>query len=100
GVEAQVQGAIAYGLGAALHSAITLADGRVQQSNFHDYRVLRLAQMPVVEVHLTGGGDKPTGAGEPATRPSRRRWPTRSSRSPASVPASSRSPRCNGPESH
>jgi isoquinoline 1-oxidoreductase subunit beta len=69
GVEAQVQSAIAYGLGAALFGAITLADGRVQQSNFHDYRVLRLAEMPAVEVHLTGGGDKPTGAGEPATPP-------------------------------
>jgi isoquinoline 1-oxidoreductase beta subunit len=69
GVEAQVQSAIAYGLGAALHSAITLADGQVQQSNFHDYRVLRLAEMPVVEVHLTGDGDKPTGVGEPATPP-------------------------------
>ena len=69
GVEAQVQSAIAFGLGAALHSAITLADGKVQQSNFHDYRVLRLAEMPVVEVHLTGDGDKPTGVGEPATPP-------------------------------
>ncbi|HEX3097870.1 MAG TPA: xanthine dehydrogenase family protein molybdopterin-binding subunit [Usitatibacter sp.] len=69
GVEAQVQSAVAYGLGAALFGAITLADGRVQQSNFHDYRVLRLAEMPVVEVHLTGSGDKPTGVGEPATPP-------------------------------
>jgi isoquinoline 1-oxidoreductase beta subunit len=69
GVEAQAQSAIAYGLGAALYSAITLADGKVEQSNFHDYRVLRLADMPVVEVHLTGNGDKPTGVGEPATPP-------------------------------
>jgi len=69
GVEAQVQSAIAFGLGAALFSQITLADGRVQQSNFHDYRVLRMGEMPQVEVHLTGRGDKPTGVGEPATPP-------------------------------
>ncbi|HXZ48428.1 MAG TPA: xanthine dehydrogenase family protein molybdopterin-binding subunit [Usitatibacter sp.] len=69
GVEAQVQSAIAFGLGAALFSEITFADGRVVQSNFHDYRVLRLEEMPEVEVHLTGGGDKPTGVGEPATPP-------------------------------
>ncbi|HZZ94369.1 MAG TPA: xanthine dehydrogenase family protein molybdopterin-binding subunit [Usitatibacter sp.] len=68
-VEAQVQGAIAYGLSAALMGEITLKDGRVQQSNFHDYRVLRLPQMPRVEVFLVPGGEKPTGVGEPATPP-------------------------------
>jgi isoquinoline 1-oxidoreductase subunit beta len=68
-VEAQVQGAVAYGLGAALYSEITLKDGQVQQSNFHDYRVLRMNEMPVVEVHLVPGGDKPTGVGEPGTPP-------------------------------
>jgi CO/xanthine dehydrogenase Mo-binding subunit len=69
GVEAQVQSAIAFGLGAALFGEITLEDGRVKQSNFHDYRVLRLSEMPAIEVHLTGGGEKPTGVGEPATPP-------------------------------
>ena len=69
GVEAQVQSAIAFGLGAALFSEVTLEDGRVKQSNFHDYRVLRLTEMPAIEVHLTGEGDKPTGVGEPATPP-------------------------------
>ena len=68
-VEAQVQGAIAFGLGAALHSRITFKDGRVEQSNFHDYRVLRMDEMPRVEVHLVPGGEKPTGVGEPATPP-------------------------------
>lgn len=68
-VEAQVQGAIAYGLSAALHGKITLKDGRVEQSNFHDYPVLRLEEMPVVEVHLVPGGDKPTGVGEPGVPP-------------------------------
>ncbi len=68
-VEAQVQSAIAYGLSAALHGKITLKDGRVEQSNFHDYPVLRLNEMPVVEVHLVPGGDRPTGVGEPGVPP-------------------------------
>jgi isoquinoline 1-oxidoreductase beta subunit len=69
-VEAQVQGAVAFGLSAALHSAITFKDGRVQQSNFHDYTVLRMGDMPKVEVHLVPStADKPTGVGEPATPP-------------------------------
>ncbi len=68
-VEAQVQSAIAFGLGAALYSRISLKDGRVEQSNFDTYRVLRLTEMPHVEVHLVPGGDKPTGVGEPATPP-------------------------------
>ena len=68
-VEAQLQGAIAFGLGAALHSRITIESGRVQQSNFHDYQVLRLEEMPQVEVHLVPGGDKPAGVGEPGVPP-------------------------------
>ena len=68
-VEAQVQSAIAFGLGAALHGKITFKDGQVQQSNFHDYQVLRMNEMPRVEVHLVAGGDKPTGVGEPGVPP-------------------------------
>jgi isoquinoline 1-oxidoreductase beta subunit len=68
-VEAQLQSAIAFGLSAALFSQITFKDGRVEQSNFHDYRVLRMNEMPLVEVHLVPGGDKPTGVGEPGTPP-------------------------------
>jgi len=68
-VEAQLQSAIAFGLSAALFGEITLKDGRVEQSNFHDYRVLRMNEMPLVEVHLVPGGDRPTGAGEPGTPP-------------------------------
>ncbi len=68
-VEAQLQSAIAFGLSAALFSQITFKDGRVQQSNFHDYRVLRMNEMPLVEVHLVPGGEKPTGVGEPGTPP-------------------------------
>jgi isoquinoline 1-oxidoreductase beta subunit len=69
-IEAQVQGAIAYGLSAALHGAITLKDGKVEQSNFHNYKVLRMDEMPRVEVHIAQSPvDKPTGVGEPATPP-------------------------------
>src|ERR1700754_4873359 len=68
-VEAQVQSAIAYGLSAALHGKITLKDGRVEQSNFHDYPVLRMNEMPRVEVYLVPGGETPTGVGERGTPP-------------------------------
>ena len=68
-VEAQVQSAIAFGLSAALDGRITIKDGQVEQSNFHDYPVLRMSGMPRVEVHLVTGGDKPTGVGEPGTPP-------------------------------
>ncbi|HUL55362.1 MAG TPA: molybdopterin cofactor-binding domain-containing protein, partial [Usitatibacter sp.] len=69
-VEAQVQSAIAYGLGAALYSEITLKDGQVEQANFDSYRVLRMNEMPVVEVHIVQtGADRPTGVGEPGTPP-------------------------------
>ena len=64
-----MQGAIAFGLSGALFGEITLKDGRVQQSNFHDYRVLRIPDMPRIEVYLVPGGEKPTGVGEPATPP-------------------------------
>ncbi|QJR11795.1 Isoquinoline 1-oxidoreductase subunit beta [Usitatibacter rugosus] len=68
-VEAQVQSAIAYGLGAVLYSELTLKDGGVQQSNFHDYRVLRLSDMPQVSVFTVPGGTKVSGVGEPGTPP-------------------------------
>src|SRR5205814_1402790 len=68
-VEAQLQSAIAFGLGAALYSKITIKDGMAEQSNFHDFRVLRMNEMPKVEVHLVAGGDKPTGVGEPGVPP-------------------------------
>ena len=64
-----MQSAIAFGLSAALHGKITFKDGQVEQSNFHDYPVLRMNEMPRVEVFLVSGGDKPTGVGEPGTPP-------------------------------
>ncbi|MGB1238591.1 MAG: molybdopterin cofactor-binding domain-containing protein [Pseudomonadales bacterium] len=66
-VKAQMEGGIGYGLSAALSSEITLEAGRVVQSNFHDYRVLRLSQMPQIEVHIVPSAEAPTGVGEPAT---------------------------------
>src|SRR5438874_805382 len=69
GIEAQVQGAIAFGLSAVLYSELTLKEGRVEQSNFHDYRVLRLPDMPHVDVHIIESGEKMGGIGEPATAP-------------------------------
>lgn len=68
-VEAQMQSGIVYGLSAALHGAITFKDGRVEQSNFHDYPPLRLTEMPKVEVHIVPSTDKMGGVGEPGTPP-------------------------------
>ena len=66
-VRAQMEGGIGYGLSAALYGAITVKDGAVEQSNFHDYPVLRINEMPKVDVHIVPTGEKPTGVGEPAT---------------------------------
>ncbi len=64
-----MEGGIGYGLAAALHGAITLTDGKVDQSNFHDYPVLRIREMPSVEVHIMPSNEKPTGVGEPGVPP-------------------------------
>jgi isoquinoline 1-oxidoreductase beta subunit len=67
-VAAQMEGGMGFGLSAALSSELTLKEGRVQQSNFHDYQVLRMNQMPKrVEVHIVPSAEPPTGVGEPAT---------------------------------
>lgn len=66
-IAAQMEGGMGFGLSAALVSEITLEDGRVQQSNFDRYQVLRLEQMPEVEVHIVPSAEPPTGVGEPAT---------------------------------
>ena len=62
-----MQGGLGFGLSAALYGAITLKDGVVEQSNFHQYRPLRINEMPAVEVHIVPSTEKPTGVGEPAT---------------------------------
>jgi isoquinoline 1-oxidoreductase beta subunit len=66
-VAAQMEGGIGYGLGAALKGAITLKGGAVEQSNFDSYDVLRIAEMPKVEVHIVPSAEAPSGVGEPGT---------------------------------
>ncbi|NMG01162.1 xanthine dehydrogenase family protein molybdopterin-binding subunit [Aromatoleum toluolicum] len=68
-IRAQMEGGIGFGLAAALSGAITLKDGVVEQSNFHDYPILRIDQMPRVEVHIVRSAAKPTGVGEPGVPP-------------------------------
>jgi len=68
-VKRQIESAIVYGLTAALYGKITFKDGQVQQSNFHDYRMLRMNQMPKVEVHIVPSKEAPGGIGEPGTPP-------------------------------
>jgi len=69
GVRAQVESGLAFGLGAALHSELTMKEGRVVESNFHDYQVLRLHEMPRVDVHVVRSRERAGGAGEPGTPP-------------------------------
>ena len=68
-VEAQMESAIIFGLTAALHGELTLENGRVQQSNFHDYPVLRMDETPEIEVHIVKSSEPPTGVGEPGVPP-------------------------------
>jgi len=63
-VMAQLQGGLVFGLTAGLYGEITLKKGRVQQSNFHDYRMLRIDQVPRIDVHLIKSGEGPGGIGE------------------------------------
>jgi isoquinoline 1-oxidoreductase beta subunit len=66
-IRAQMESGIVYGLTAAMHGAITLKDGVVEQSNFHDYMPLRMNEMPRIGVYIVRSTEKPTGVGEPAT---------------------------------
>lgn len=66
-IRAQMEGGMGFGLAAALSIELTLENGGVVQSNFHDYQVLRMNQMPEVEVHIVQSAEPPTGVGEPAT---------------------------------
>ena len=61
---AQLQGGLIFGLGAALFNEITIKNGRVEQSNFHDYRMLRINEVPKIEVHLIANEEHPGGIGE------------------------------------
>jgi isoquinoline 1-oxidoreductase subunit beta len=68
-ITAQMEGGIGFGLGAVLYGAITLKDGRVEQDNFNSYRVLRMNEMPKVEVYIVPSAEPPTGVGEPGVAP-------------------------------
>jgi isoquinoline 1-oxidoreductase beta subunit len=68
-VEAQMQSAIVYGLTAALYGEITISKGRVTQGNFDSYRMLRMSEMPVIEVHIVPSAEAPGGVGEPGLPP-------------------------------
>ena len=68
-VRAQMEGGIGFGLSAALYSAVTLKDGQVEQSNFHDYPLLRMSEMPQVDVHIVPSSANPSGVGEPGVPP-------------------------------
>jgi isoquinoline 1-oxidoreductase beta subunit len=70
GVKAQMEGAINFGLAQALKSTITVSGGRVEQSNFHDYEVLRISDAPpVIEIHIVPSAEPPGGCGEPGVPP-------------------------------
>ena len=65
GVRAQVESAAIYGLSAAMHDAITIQGGRVEQSNFNDYEMPRIEETAKIEVHVVESTEEPTGIGEP-----------------------------------
>jgi isoquinoline 1-oxidoreductase beta subunit len=66
-VKAQIEGGVVFGIGGALWGEVTLKNGRVEQSNFHNVRVLRMNETPAIEVHLVRNGEAPGGIGEPGT---------------------------------
>jgi isoquinoline 1-oxidoreductase subunit beta len=66
-VRQQLESSIIFGLGAVLYGEITLKDGRVQQSNFHDYQVVRMPESPTIDMHIVDSNEKPAGIGEPGT---------------------------------
>jgi isoquinoline 1-oxidoreductase beta subunit len=68
-VRAQMEGGIVFGLTAALKDAITIEDGAVVQSNFHDYRLLTFDEMPEIDVHIVASSERPTGVGEMGVPP-------------------------------
>ena len=68
-IAAQMESCVMFGLTAALHGQLTFKDGRVLQSNFHDYPILRINEAPVVEAHIVPSTEKPGGVGEPGLPP-------------------------------
>jgi isoquinoline 1-oxidoreductase subunit beta len=68
-IRAQMEGGIGFGLGAIMKSQITVEHGVVKEGNFDGYDVLRLNEMPQVEVHIVASSERPTGVGEPGVPP-------------------------------
>jgi isoquinoline 1-oxidoreductase beta subunit len=68
-IEAQVQGAVLFALQALKYGGIVLRNGRVQQSNFHDYKMLRIDEVPEIDVHIVPSTEPPKGVGEPGVPP-------------------------------
>jgi isoquinoline 1-oxidoreductase/isoquinoline 1-oxidoreductase beta subunit len=68
-VEDQIAGGILFGLTAALYGEITLQQGEIQQSNFHDYRLLPMHQAPMIKIDIVDSDEPPTGVGEPGVPP-------------------------------
>ena len=64
---AQIQGGVVFGITAILYNQITFSGGRVEQSNFHNYRMLRIDEMPSIEAHIVSSAQDPGGIGEPGT---------------------------------
>jgi CO/xanthine dehydrogenase Mo-binding subunit len=69
GVEHQIEGGIIFALSLACHSAITLKNGAVEQTNYHNYKLLKMGETPKVEVHIVPSTEQPTGVGEPPVPP-------------------------------
>ncbi len=65
GIRAQVEGAAIYGLSAAMHDAITIKGGAVEQTNFHQYKMPKIADAPKTEIFIVNSSEEPTGIGEP-----------------------------------
>ena len=68
-MKAQIESGIIYGLSAALNGEITIENGAVKQSNFHDYSCVRMKDSPVIETYIINSGEALGGAGEPGTPP-------------------------------
>ena len=66
-VQAQVEGAVIFGVTAALYGEITISNGRVEQTNFDTYQMLRINEAPAIEVHIVASAESPGGMGEPGT---------------------------------
>jgi isoquinoline 1-oxidoreductase beta subunit len=66
-VQAQIQSGIIFGATAALYGQVTLKQGRIEQSNFHDYQALRMNEAPTIEVHIVQSSEPPGGMGETGT---------------------------------